>query len=734
GGVGKSRLAKQTLHALGGTLANKVRFVALEDVPTPAEIGARLARDLDLPLVGNVEALEQVASALRDEKWLLVLDNFEHLAAGASVVTQLLELCPQLKLLVTSRTRLAAAHEWLLPIEGLPYPAPEDADRADAFDAVRLFMRAARRVRPTFAPAAEQAAIIEICRLVDGLPLALEIAAAWTRVITCAAIVAELKSGTQLLRTPDGGRPRRQASMEAVFEHSWRLLAPAERDTLARLSVFRGSVARETARLVTGASLPVFAALADKSLLQVLPGDRCSLHPLVHAFAHERLQQEAQAASEVAQRHAEHYGALLGAHAAMEAVDQREVLERVTPELADAVAALAWARAQGRWDLVGPSALVLAQLFELTGRPREGLAALGPLVDLPAAATRAQARSHAQVAIGHATLLARTTQFAPATLCAEQALRGFRAAGDGEGVRIALSILSTTTLKLGRHADSRRYCVHGLKSAERAHDQVGIATFLNNLGQVDNELAHWDKAIEHYERALAVNRAVANRLGIIAQMNNLGLAHIGAGRYEHARTLLFEGLRLADEAGFGSMRTFFLANLARASLELGLVAEARSFAEDGLAVARVVADLANVPGMLIVLSEIALADARFDQAQALVREAAQVTRATQHRRWLVRSLMAQARVLQARGDAAGARRIAQSIEASPAATPAEVTGARAFDRALAADTTRSTSVLPALDQLLSSIADGVDTHPFQGAGIGTQGEAEEQSQGRPRFA
>ena len=125
---------------------------------------------------------------------------------------------------------------------------------------------------------------------------------------------------------------------------------------------------------------------------------------------------------------------MLGAHVAMEAVDQQELLQRLTPELADAVAALAWARAQNRWDLVGPSALVLSQIFELTGRPREGLAALGPLADLQATATRAQARAHGQFAVGYATLLTRITQFAAASACAEQALRAFRAAGDGEGM------------------------------------------------------------------------------------------------------------------------------------------------------------------------------------------------------------------------------------------------------------------------------------------------------------
>jgi predicted ATPase/DNA-binding SARP family transcriptional activator len=711
GGVGKSSLARQAMHALDEAMAGNVRFIPFEDVAAASEIGARLARHLDIRLAANTEPLEQVARALRDARWLLVLDNLEHLAAEAGVLTQLLESCPHLTLLVTSRSRLAIPHEWLLPLEGLPYPAPEDDERADAFDAVRLFIRAARRVRPAFAPAAERAALVEICREVEGLPLALEITAAWTRVLGCAAIVAELRRGTELLRTADAARPLRQASMEAVFEHSWRLLAPVEREALARLSVFRSDVSRETARAVTGASLPVFAALADKSLLRILPQDRCSLHPLVHAFARDRLQQDGTAVREVTLRHAEHYCAMLAAHVGMEAVDQQELLERITPELADAVAALTWARAQNRWDLVGPAALVLSQIFELLGRPRDGLAALGEPIYLSAPSTRVQARAQGQFAIGYAALLTRLTQFAAASQSAEQGLRAFRAAADAEGVRMALSILSTTSLKLGRHADSRRYCQHGLRASERANDRIGIATFLNNLGLVNGELGRWDAAIDHYERALAVNRAVTNQVGVIAQLNNLAHAHIGAGRHEQARTLLFEGLRLVDAAGFGALRPYFLANLAQASLELGRTEEARAFADEGLSMARAAADMTNAPGLLLVLGDLALGTARFDEAQSLVREAAQVTRSTQHRRWLVRSLMAQARVLRACGDSDGARRIVRAIQASPTATPVEVADARAVAQQLAPATADTDlldeSIKPSLEQLLAEIADGV---------------------------
>ena len=135
--------------------------------------------------------------------------------------------------------------EWLLPLEGLPCPEIEDQDHFEAFDAVRLFVQAAQRVEPALVPAVEAAAIVDICRQLEGLPLALELAAAWTRVLSCDAIAAELRQGTELLHAADAAHPARHASIDVVFDQSWRLLSPIERDSLSRLSVFHGGFSAE---------------------------------------------------------------------------------------------------------------------------------------------------------------------------------------------------------------------------------------------------------------------------------------------------------------------------------------------------------------------------------------------------------------------------------------------------------------------------------------------------------
>ena len=283
GGVGKTRLARRALRELAPAYADGVAFVALEDVAVIGEIGGRLALEIGVGLAGSAEPLDQVVEFLRDRHMLLVLDNFEHLVADASILDKMLQTCPRLRIIVTSRVRLGVAAEWSLPLEGLPCPEIEDQDRIEAFDAARLFVAAALRVEPALIPAAEAPSIVDICRQVEGLPLALELAAAWTRVLTCEAIAAELRHGTELLRAVDPARPARHASIEMVFDQSWKLLTSVERDTLSRLSVFRGGFSAEAARAVASASLPVLGALADKSLLRK-DGARISLHPVVHRW------------------------------------------------------------------------------------------------------------------------------------------------------------------------------------------------------------------------------------------------------------------------------------------------------------------------------------------------------------------------------------------------------------------------------------------------------------------
>ncbi len=374
GGIGKTRLARRVIEELVLDFADGANFVPLEDISASSELGGRLARELGISLAGSGEPLVQVIEFLRERQTLLVLDNFEQLVADASILDRLLTACPRLKILVTSRVRLALPTEWLLPLEGLPCPEEEDADHIESFDAARLFVRAARRVQPALAPATEAAAIVDICRQVEGLPLALELAAAWTRVLSCDAIAAELRQGIGLLQAVDAAHPARHASIEVVFDQSWHLLTAMERDVLARVSVFRGGFSADAVRAVAKAPLPVLGALIDKSLLRKEEA-RLHLHPLVQQLAAARLGGgPAHVATQEA--HAAYFHRLLAQLRSAVQTAERAALQAIDLDFENCRRAWTWSIEHDQADVLARSSAVLLDYCDHRGRFEEGLVLL----------------------------------------------------------------------------------------------------------------------------------------------------------------------------------------------------------------------------------------------------------------------------------------------------------------------------------------------------------------------
>jgi DNA-binding SARP family transcriptional activator/tetratricopeptide (TPR) repeat protein len=297
GGSGKTRLALAAAERLLAAddqtcpFPDGAYFVPLAAVEDPAELPAAIVRAMGInELENEPEALrQQVLRILADKRLLLVLDNFEQLAAGAGWLAELLQAAGQVRLLVTSRARLSLRAEQLFPLAGLPYAEWRNATEAEAWSAARLFLQAARRVRPEFNLDGEIGALSEICRLVDGLPLALELAAGWVALLTLPEIAAEIQRGLDLLETELADLPKRHRSIRALLDGTWRRLSPEEQHILGRLSVFRGGFTRQAAA-VAGADLRQLISLANQSLIQPQPGrERYDMHPLLRQYARGRL-------------------------------------------------------------------------------------------------------------------------------------------------------------------------------------------------------------------------------------------------------------------------------------------------------------------------------------------------------------------------------------------------------------------------------------------------------------
>ena len=289
GGIGKTRLAVEAAQQQSNAFAHGAYFLPLAIINSPDQFIFTVGNTIGLLFDGQQVAGVQLVNYLRDKTLLLLLDGFEHLLSAVPLLGDLVAGAPGLKLLITSRERLNLPGEWALPIEGMDYPQDADHDHLERYSAIQLFVQSAKRVKPGFSLNNDALGVLHICQLVEGMPLAIELAAAWVRLLPCSHIAKRLATNLDILVSPVRNASERHRSLRVVFDYSWDLLSSVEQTALAKLSVFRGSFDLEGAEEVGGASLPVLASLTDKSLLRTDGAGRYALHELLRQYASEQL-------------------------------------------------------------------------------------------------------------------------------------------------------------------------------------------------------------------------------------------------------------------------------------------------------------------------------------------------------------------------------------------------------------------------------------------------------------
>jgi predicted ATPase len=385
GGIGKTRLALQAALEQLSAFKDGVFFASLVGVTAPGLLATTLADVLGCPLSGPAEADQQFVNYLAERELLLILDNFEHLlasaaqgtAAGENLLLKILAGAPQVKLLVTSRQRLQLRAEWVLEVEGLAYPQSSTGvtDLAN-YSAVKLFVQQAQRVQAGFnLSPTNQADVSQLCRLLNGSPLGLELAATWVPLLSCAEIAGEIERDLDFLTTTSPDSPDRHRSMRTVFESSWLLLSRAEQAVLQKLSVFRGKFQREAANEVAHASPRLLLALLNKSLLQRDAAGRYSMHELLRQYAAEKLAADLGATNRLLEtyaRHSYYYLSFLQERETRLQSGQPEALREISDALTNIQAAWRWAVAQRYSEALGQAGKSLFLFCQLSGRLQEG--------------------------------------------------------------------------------------------------------------------------------------------------------------------------------------------------------------------------------------------------------------------------------------------------------------------------------------------------------------------------
>ena len=675
GGSGKTRLAihaaQQLLKSEGDPFVDGVYFVPLAPLQHPEEIAPAIVNALGLPVAGDKLPAEEMLHYLSDKRILLILDNFEHLLPDTGPIVQLLNAGSSVKLLVTSREALNLTEEWFHTIGGLAFPVEgeEGRDPLDDYDALRLFEQCAHRARADFSLVRAKDAALRICRLVDGMPLALELAAAWLHTLSAEAVADELAQGFEILTARRRNLPERHRSMRAVLAQSWAMLHRSEQRVLARLSVFRGGFTAHAAEKVAGASLLMLATLVEKSLVRTTASGRYQMHELLRQFAAEQLGADPEGEAVARADHSHYYLRFLAENdSSLYSKHQQQALLAIGHEIDNVRVAWDWALTHGELDLIEQAVEPLYRFYWTRCRNREGEAiftqtlarlrqtaalqnhprfehALLRLVSQRALFYQFQGAYDAcerdqRMALSLARKLEqqRSMGYLLTSLGVIAGWRGrcdeaktfitegravFEHMNHRHGVAHVLQELAALHLEIGEFATGQRLAAESLAISQELERPDWTAWAHDTLGHSCFALGDYEAAHHHYQVAVEIFERIGHERGVALGLGGLGLLAWGKGADElvEAQALVEQSLALSRKIGYRlniASRLGMIAAILNARQEY---AAAQRHAEEGL----MIASELGIPGAmlqnLLALAEAACQEARFTVCRRHLREA-----------------------------------------------------------------------------------------------------------------
>jgi predicted ATPase/DNA-binding SARP family transcriptional activator len=629
GGIGKTRLAIEVARSLVGRFNDGIYFVPLGAIESIGALVPALAQSLGFTIHEKRPPLEQVLDYLRQKDLLLVMDRFEGLLSGTDVVIEMLAAAPGLKILATSRLRLNVQPEQLYPLEGLEYLAGEHLDVATQSDAVQLFLSGAQRVQPSFAlTEGNQSEVVAICRLVQGMPLAILLADAWVETLSLAEIHTEIRKNYDFLQADWADVPARQRSLRATFDYSWRLLSEREQQLYQRLTIFRGGFTREAAEKVTGISAQQLRALIGKSFLGRTRGERYDMHDMLRQYGAEQLAEDP-GHDDYHTRHSDYYLEMLAqCEASLKRTPQQTILNQLDLEFGNLRAAWEWAVGLGQVERLEQAVEGLGLFYELRVRYQEGeracrlaaerIAAKQPVADQTRALIKIhtwQARFHRlqgnpelahqlhERCLNHLDALAvegRDDRAGRAFLLLEmgntvyhtdleaanrwnfESLELYRSIEDDPGTASALAGLGETALQSARIADSIAFYEESLTLFRALGDPRGIAGALTGLGGGLFRVGQLQEGEGCIRETIELFEKLDDRPGIARSQLNLGRAFFWQGKYDELTDLFEICAPVLKDLGMQYDRAYFLGLSTMANSHLGRYEQARLQAGESL--------------------------------------------------------------------------------------------------------------------------------------------------------
>jgi predicted ATPase/DNA-binding CsgD family transcriptional regulator len=594
GGIGKTRLALEAARMLVDNAAfpNGVYFAPLQPLTSPEFIISTVADVLGFQFYSGADPRQQLLDFLREKSLLLVVDNVEHLLDDITFVADMLATAPGVHILATSRERLNLREEWVLEVSGLSYPTSDAQTNNQSYSAVELFLQHARRVSVGFMlDSANQPAVVRICRLVSGMPLGIELAAAWVRSLSCDQIADEIERSLDVLESPARNIEPRHRTMRAALAQSWHLLSSTEQDVFKRLSVFRGGFTRDAAEHVASATLRTLATLVDKSMVRVSPVGRYDLQELLLQYAEEKLGEAPTEQEQTRDRHCTFYAEFMGQWADnLTEITGKEAIAKVSEELDNVRVAFRWALDRYKLNELDKFLQTFPHFVSIQGRLHESI----EWYRLVAARLRentADNDDQRQRMLGlalaqQAWFLPQLLRFDEAWQLAQESLALLLSLEIGRELAYTYWVLSDLAINNRDYAVARQFAQESLNCARAMEYHAGIGDGLLKLSVIALELGDFEESLRLVQESLTFYRKRNDQHSEVWALHHVSLLALAQNNYSEAQHWVQQALTIAEANRYRHASLSALQQLGRIAFARRAYAEAIQFLQDSLVIAQ----------------------------------------------------------------------------------------------------------------------------------------------------
>ncbi len=651
GGIGKTRLALQAAQEHVGVFLHGVYFVPLAPLSSTEFLVPTIADALNFSLSGGDAPKIELLNYLREKEMLLALDNFEHLLAlplppypkegelkapfplggieggpeeAITLLLDILKHAPDVKLIVTSRERLNLQAEWVFNVRELPFPQESTAEKSETYSAVRLFCERARHVEKNFTLSTDiTPSVARICRMVGGIPLGLELAAASVASLPCKQIANQLERNLDILVTTMRDVPPRHRSMRAVFDHSWNLLSQEEQRIFRKLSVFHGGFDLQAAQQVGGDSLRKLTALTHKSLLQKQPSGRYKVHELLRQYAAGKLHNRPPEEEMANNHHCEYFAMFLRQQEEpLKGGRQKEAITEIRAEIDNIRAAWQWAAAQAKPETISFFLESLYYFYWAQNRYYEGKQTFGQAEQAILASGQEDSLLLAKIWTRQAEFDMWLADYNESNARLQKSIQVCRTLNERGELALALYVLGTGEYYQGEYAQSKERFEESLALCRRLDDKPGMALALNCLANVIRDgMGDYEQIPPLYDESLALAREIGDQFGIARVLINQGTTAYRLKKYKEAQRLFRESMNIYREIDYRHGLSASLSYLGQVDGLLGEYDSATELLYESLNLNRETGDRLSIAERLKQLGDVAWMRGAYQESKQYFDEA-----------------------------------------------------------------------------------------------------------------